>query len=458
MKGKPMTMFIRIARISVLAAGAAICGAACVMYDLPIIPDAPKPPVVDLVTLESIKAGEEAKALERGRLEAAAKNAYISDLALQPKVTNVFVEVDIRSALLDISTQTGVNIVPDSTVEGTVSADLKGAPLETALRILLSPGGFTFRKVDDYYIVGLAEPENKNFKILSETRVVRTNIPAAQVKERISSYFRPYFSINEQSGNIITMTGPPEIINRLEEDIRKVDVPKRQIEISAVVVDVQWEKGRNIGTEWGDLTLTGKGTSDTALNSGPTLTGNFIGALAGTIRTLDRKAKFQIKASPSVVASEGDPAEIRLTQEHYFLILSGGGFAYYYYTSQKIDVGVILKVTPFINRDGDISLNIEPEVSDVIGEREFKIGDSNQKLPIINRRTEKTIVTAKNGQRITIGGLFLETDKVVDRRLGIPIIGDLLANIPILNFFFRGVETMEKDSEMVIFITPRIIG
>ncbi|MGB8953390.1 MAG: hypothetical protein WCC06_12085 [Candidatus Aminicenantales bacterium] len=90
-------------------------------------------------------------------------------------------------------------------------------------------------------------------------------------------------------------------------------------------------------------------------------------------------------------------------------------------------------------------------------EREFKFGDNVQKLPIINRRTETTSVVVKNGETVTIGGLIMQTRKIIDKRLGVPIIGGILAYIPVLNFFFRGVESLEKDSELVIFITLRII-
>lgn len=62
----------------------------------------------------------------------------------QPRVTIVFYETPLREALNEISLQTGVNIIPDYTVEGVVTADLNNVPLEKALEIILSGGGYTF--------------------------------------------------------------------------------------------------------------------------------------------------------------------------------------------------------------------------------------------------------------------------------------------------------------------------
>lgn len=429
----------------------------CMAYHFPEFEKVPKTPKVPTVTWEDILDQEQAEKEKAEQEAALSREAEEKRLATQPKVSNIFVEADIRAALMDIATQTGINIIPDESVQGSVSVELNNVPLETVLKMILYPGGFTFKKVKDYYLVGLADPGNPSFKDLSQTKVIRTNIPATKVVERLSEYYEPYYNVNSEKGNIIGLTGPPEILSRLEEDIKKVDRPIRQIEISALIVDVHWEKGRNIGADWGEIALSSSASASIAKDSVDTYGADFAVAVFNTIKTIDRSARIDIRANPKVVTSDGETAEIRLTQEHYFLILSGGGVYYYYYTSQKIDVGVVLKVTPFITRDGEIHLNIEPEVSDVIGEREFKIAETVQKLPIINRRTENTSVKVKNGETVTIGGLYMQSKKKVDKRLGIPLIGGILSHIPILNFFFKGTESLEKDSELIIFITPRII-
>ena len=92
----------------------------------------------------------------------------------EPLVTNIFAETDIKQALSDIADQTGVTIVADNTVQGTVSLDLKDVPLERALAIVSQTGGFAFVKMDGYYLVGMPDPNNPNFYLLSRTEIGTT--------------------------------------------------------------------------------------------------------------------------------------------------------------------------------------------------------------------------------------------------------------------------------------------
>lgn len=74
----------------------------------------------------------------------------------QPLVNLFLFETNVRDALSEISMQTGVNIIPDSTVSGLVTVDLQDVPLERALRMILIGGGYAFKKIDDFYLVGPA--------------------------------------------------------------------------------------------------------------------------------------------------------------------------------------------------------------------------------------------------------------------------------------------------------------
>ena len=78
--------------------------------------------------------------------------SYVSDEV--PFVSNVFIETDLRQALLDISSQTGVKIIPDNTVQGYVSVEFDNVPLPECLKLMLDPLGFTYHKIENYYVVG----------------------------------------------------------------------------------------------------------------------------------------------------------------------------------------------------------------------------------------------------------------------------------------------------------------
>ena len=81
----------------------------------------------------------------------------------QPLVNLFLFDTDIRDALSEIALQTGVNIIPDQTVGGLITADIQDVPLERALRLVLIGGGYTYRKFDDFYFVGLPDPRSLTF-------------------------------------------------------------------------------------------------------------------------------------------------------------------------------------------------------------------------------------------------------------------------------------------------------
>src|SRR3989338_11317615 len=93
---------------------------------------------------------------------------FIFGYGYKPKVTNSFFETDIKEVLRDISAQTGVKIVADETVQGSLSLELKEIPLEEALRMVLAIGSYTFRRMPEgYYLVGLCKPNSTSFNRLS---------------------------------------------------------------------------------------------------------------------------------------------------------------------------------------------------------------------------------------------------------------------------------------------------
>ena len=409
-------------------------------------------PVVEKPTLtkEQIKNLEAVEVNEADSVYLAMINDQNKALATQAKVSNVFVEADIKAALMDVATQTGINIIPDLTVEGGVSVTLDKVPLETALKMILYPGGYKFRYVKEgnYYLVGRTLPENPSFDALTETRTVKTNRAAEKVISQLSEYYKPYIQ-SSKDGNIITLTGPLDILSRIERDIKMVDKVKRQIEISAKFVMVQWEKGTNMGMHWGDISLDATGLANLVKGAATGLSATFSAGLTSYLATNGYKTKVNIMAEPRIVVEDGSLGELKITEERIYQILSGGGMAYNYYTTKEVSTGIIMKVTPFVTRDGMIRLELQPEISNIIGEQ----GTGNAKTPIIDRRSTNTIVKVDNGQTIAIGGLVMKSKKSTDQ--GLPI----LYHIPVVGkTVFGGKESEEKDMELVIFVSIKIIG
>jgi len=120
-----------------------------------------------------------------------------------PLITNVFFETDIRQALQDMATQAGIPILADDTVQGYVTAEFQDTPLEKALSILLTPGGFIYKKMDGFYVVGSPDPSSPTFSLLSDTELVQLNyIKPDDVTKLLPEFDLRYIKVNEATDSL----------------------------------------------------------------------------------------------------------------------------------------------------------------------------------------------------------------------------------------------------------------
>jgi len=376
----------------------------------------------------------------------------------QPIVTNVFYESDLRQALSDIASQTGINIIADPSVGGYITLEVKDLPLEECLRRILSPLGFTFKKMDGYYLVGSASPDNPSFALLSTTElVVPKYLRVREMAKLLSSFYDPFIKVDEES-NTLAITASPEIIERVKKDLSKIDVPLRQVMIEAIVtefskearkslgIDASWlgeKDGRTLSiiTPLGNITDSSLGIS---YNRPDIPYKNWIYDQKLSLKALIQDGKVKIRANPRVVTLEGQKATIYIAKEEYYSIITGP-VTYPYTQLEKIKVGVSLNITPYLSDKNEITVEIEPEVSDVIGTG--AVG-----LPVVSRRTVTTKVRVKEGETIIIGGLLQKNESTTRKK--IPLLGD----IPILGYLFSNTSKTVNENEVVIFITPHILN
>lgn len=369
-------------------------------------------------------------------------------------VTNIFYETDIRQALQDLSAQAGVPILIDPSVHGFVNVEFESVSLEEALNMILLPLGYSYKKINNYYIVGMALPESPVFDVLAKTEVVDLDyVKAAEVSDLVSDFFKPFIKANP-SNNTVTITAPEHIISRFREDIAKIDSPRQQVMMEALVVEVSESASKSLGIRWGSMHSAGftvRPPSDfnyqyggTAAKDQLTLSGTVAPSTLFTLNTLISQGQASVRANPRISALDGEEASIFIGREEFFLIGSGTP-GFYHHTLQSIDTGVTLTVTPKVSSMGDITVKIEPEVSEVVG-----IGTGN--LPIVNRRKVSTTVRVKDGDTIAIGGLIQRN--VVQDEDRVPMMG----KIPLLGRLFKFEGGKTEDKEVIIFITPHLSG
>jgi general secretion pathway protein D len=174
---------------------------------------------------------------------------------------------------------------------------------------------------------------------------------------------------------------------------------------------------------------------------------NFPGGVQAVLRLLDTYGNTKVVANPHIAALDNQKATIKagnripISQQ----TLVGGTTNAVTTTSQYIDTGVLLQVTPHINAGGLVSLDVQAEVSNP--GNPAQTGDA----PPINTRSVQTYVAVQSGQTMVMGGLIGDTRTNASE--GIP----LLSRIPIIGGLFGNQKLKNDRTELVLFITPRVV-
>ena len=369
----------------------------------------------------------------------------------QARVSNVFVETFITQALQDIGMQAGVNILADPSVQGFVTVELKDVPFEQALRMVLAPGGFTYVKLDDStYLVGKADRTSPIFHVLTRTERIRLNhIGAEEARRLLSEYYAPYVRFDPATNNLL-ITAAPDMVERIKADVRMIDQPPAQVLIEAVVTQISEEARRQLGLDWSwtqppDRPETKFSIGFLPMEGTVQVTAQTpYSALVARLKQLVDSGQAEIRANPRLTVLDGQSANIFVGEDRYFKIVTGTELAPFT-RLEAINVGVTLKITPRVSASGEITLAVEPTVTDVTGQ----FGDD---LPVVSRRQLATVVRVRDGETLVLGGLVQETRRQVSSR--VPILGEL----PVIRYLFSSSRNESIKSEVVVLITPRLVS
>lgn len=371
------------------------------------------------------------------------------ELANIPTVSNLWEDTDLRSVLQDMTAQTGVNIIYDDTVDGEVTAELDEVALDEALEMVLQPWGYTFKKVDGYYLVGMATPGQPFALSLSQTEIVITNRKAEEVIELLSSDLTPFLKAVD-GGYSISITAPPKIIQRFRKDLELVDPTQPLIVIEVLVTEIKQNHGNTTGIDWSQiLDFSASGNIDIARGADMVYTGVLKSNLASSVKILAQQGSLNLRACPKLVTQNGKEAEITVGKEQYIILYesrpSSSSYWYSPFEAKPINSGVTLKVTPQLSRNGDIVLILNIEVSDTSQTPE------NANFPTVEKRSVKTTLRVEPGKTVVFGGLYQELSREVET--GIPV----LRRIPLLGYLFRQKTTESEKTELIIFVTPKVL-
>ncbi len=376
-----------------------------------------------------------------------------------PKLyTNIFLDTDIREALQDIASQMEVTIVTTSDVTGFVTCELKDAPLDKALQAVLAGTGNVVKKTPEYYLISSPEPTSASFPAISETRLVKLGYAKPDVAVNLlSSRFKDYAQ-PDTDRNLVCVTAPPELMERITADLKLIDQPPRQVMLDARIVVIESGNLLNLGLKWNWPQAKGGVFSNAGLNEGPELTGakwpwgvqigytpdaEFTDSLLLTLNLLAQNEDATVVANPQLMAQDGKEAQIKVTNEEYFKILTEEAY-YIRSTLEQIEVGTTLKITPRVGDNGDITLDLTAEVSDVIARGE-------EGLPVVTRRVANSTVRVENGGTAAVAGLVDSRSRLTHSH--VPGLG----SVPVVGRVFRDDARSESSRQVAVFVTARLL-
>ena len=373
---------------------------------------------------------------------------------------------DIKTVLRSISEFGKVNIIPDREVTGPVSVRLVQVPWREALDLVCASAGLI--AVDRGDVIRVADRKtifDEDLERESTARKREELIPletailavkyanADELKKSVSFVLSKRGNAEvDMRTNSILVTDIPERLAQIRGMVDELDSETLQVEIVAKLVDVDVTAARQLGISWNieNLHSNSERVSGSISHSTPLATSATdlrfgvirpFGNLDGVIQALERDNKANIISNPSITTTNNRQARILVGKQVPLIVLDQSGNP----ITELKKVGITLEVTPYINSENKVTMDLHPEVSDLSSQATVQGG-------IVFTTTEAdTRVMVADGETAVIGGLISQSETRFEE--GIPI----LKNIPLLGRLFRSSDVRKANRELMIFVTPRIV-
>ena len=432
----------------------------------------------------------------------------------EASVTMNIVDSEVREVLTSLASIGGVNIVADDSVNGKITVQLAGVSFQEALDIITKTKGLQYQTIGNTIIVGTKNNMSAGFGQLhvfhlkfanpddvvnaaklalglggstessstenstQTTTTSNTNSTTSNNDGKTTAEISGNLTVDKATNSLL-FYGTASEAQKVRAVLDQIDIPYEQVSLEAQVMSINKTDSKNLGIEWEwskapqyyeeytpeKITIdatTGKTTSiepaeitkrASSFNKGTT--GGIISFgrspdglpyefyYAAKINALINNGKANILSKPKITTINGKEATINIGGEVPIptLTVSDNTTTTTY---EYKETGIILKYTPRVNDDGYITAKIHTEVS-------TPTYDADTKAYRFNKRSADTQVRLKDGETMVIGGLIgSDESKVMSK---IPFLGDL----PILGRFFSNVNNSKNESEVIIFVTARIV-
>jgi type IV pilus assembly protein PilQ len=383
-----------------------------------------------------------------------------------PRVSLDVQDAEVGTVLRSLASFSGTNIVASPRVIGKVTVKLDEVPWREALTVILRSQGFDF--VEEHGIIRVDTAADLRAETVA-TRMAAKQVDdlsklelgvapldfanADEVRESLEDMLTTRGSIDvDVRTNSLLINDIAERVELIKDMAMKLDSETPQVEINARLVDLDVRATRELGISWGMQSFQPDGTNligDAVINNqiqepnGQFRVGTVKswGELSAQLDALENDNKAELISNPVITTTDNREASILVGQKIPLIVADEAGNA----MTQLTTIGILLKVTPHINSDDLITLDVHNEVSDLSSQATVQGG------VIINTSESDTRVMVRNGETAIIAGLIRSVESKL--RSGIPVLQD----IPLLGALFRHESKTKNSRELVIFVTPRIV-
>lgn len=392
-----------------------------------------------------------------------------------------FIDMEFAAAFNSLSMASGIDILLTPEVKGRLNLKITQKTWQEALDIICELHDLTWLIQDKYItILRSATYQAKQKKITEEEEqleksapLVRKNFPirhakASELLNVLDNMKSPRgkTTVVERSNSIIvydTEARIEQMANALEE----LDIETLQIMITAKLVVVNSNLARELGIDWttamGSTSLTpGVASTPSGANSGTRVSGaiqsfpnNGVSGVAGATTSISASildnnmqialnnimgdASTEVLASPQVSTLDNTEAVVFMGDKISIRVIDDSGES----STQLVETGIKLTVTPHVSGDNRILLDLHPENNSYDYDTKGEI--------VISTQEAITKVVVADGETVVIGGLTRNEN--VESETGVPFLKD----IPILGYLFKHTKKSQIKKDLVIFVTPRII-
>lgn len=393
--------------------------------------------------------------------------------AAGPKpVTLVVDDVPVVQVLQALVAQENRNLIVSPDVTGSLSLNLARVPWRQALQTVVTSAGLVLREEGGIFYVNTAawqreqqeRREQEQARRLLEAPLVSHAIPftwadAGEVQKAAEKLLSPKGSLSvDRRTNRLLVRDSQTAVDFLQRWAEQMDLPVEQVELSAHIVTINEKSLRELGVKWnlaeateagkiGQVTTLG---ADLSVASATTHVGFNIGRINGRLldlelSALEQKQQVDIIASPRLLASHMQPASIKQGSEIPYQVSSGESGA----TSVEFKEAVLgMEVTPVVLPGGRVRLKLH--ISENMPGQVLQQADGETLA--IDKQEIETQVEVKSGETLALGGIFSQKNKTGSD--SVPGLG----KIPWLGQLFRHDGKDNERRELVVFITPRLVG